>query len=360
MLINKSRLPIRDIFFYGFLPSFLKVAIYRLRGYSVGKGVSIGFGSVVCGKNVRIGAYTNIGFLTIIRGVNITIGSHVQIGSTTILDTPHMEIGDGSKINEQVFVGGLQFPDSKFVLGRNCQIMQMSFINPAVSIVIGDDTGIGGDCLLFCHTSWLSQFEGYPVEFKSIEIGNSVSIAWRVFILPGTKIGDGSVIGANSLVSRTIPPRSLAVGFPARVVSTFPDFPQQVTEEQKVTILKGIISEMESYLRGSGLEWISKEGYYEIGLQRKNPWGFKKTKWRLQVGYDKLSAQGNPTSIEGVDVFLSLWTIPKEYRSILNTKKVSWIDIESKEQPFLMNDLGEEVVLFLRRYGVRLYRVKDY
>ena len=113
--------------------------------------------------------------------------------------------------------------------------MQMSFINPARSIVVGDDTGIGGHCLLFGHTSWLSQFEGYPVEFDTIEIGNSVSLAWRVFILPGTKIGDGAVIGANSLVHRTIPPKCLAVGFPARVVSKYPDFPREIADEEKVT-----------------------------------------------------------------------------------------------------------------------------
>jgi len=359
LLIQKPRLPIRDIFIYGILPSFLKVAIYRLKGYEIGRGVSIGFGSVICGKSVRIGAYTKIGFLTVIRGVNITIGSHVTIGSMTILDTPYMEIGDGSKINEQVFVGGLQFPDSKFILGRNCQIMQMSFINPAVSIVIGDDTGIGGDCLLFGHTSWLSQFEGYPVEFKAIEIGNSVSIAWRVFVLPGAKIGDGSVIGANSLVTRTIPPRSLAIGFPARVVSTFPEFPQEITEEQRVETLKGIIREMEKYFRGSGLEWIPREGYYEVVNQKKKLWGFKKVKWRLRVDHEKLSVQEIICSPEDLDVFLSLRTIPKEYRRILNTKKASWIDIEHKEQSLMLNDLGEEVVLFLRRYGVRFFRVPD-
>ena len=116
----------------------------------------------------------------------------------------------------------MQYPDSKFIVGKNCQIMQMSFINPAKSIVIGNDTGIGGDCLMFGHSSWLSNFEGYDVEFNDIIIGNSVSLAWRVFVLPGTRIGDGSVIGANSLVHRTIPPKSLAVGFPARVVSKAP------------------------------------------------------------------------------------------------------------------------------------------
>ena len=196
MLITKERLPIKEILAVGFLPNPIKKLVYRLRGYKVGKRVSVGFGSVICGKDVSIGSHTKIGFFTIIRGKSIAIGSHVCIGAMTFLDTPNLEIGDGCKINEQVFVGGLQFPDSRFVLGKNCQVMQLSFINPARSIIVGDDTGIGGHCLLFGHTSWLSAFEGYPVEFDSIEIGNSVSIAWRVFILPGTKIGDGAVSSA--------------------------------------------------------------------------------------------------------------------------------------------------------------------
>ena len=100
--------------------------------------------------------------------------------------------------------------------------MQMTFINPTRSITIGDDTGIGGDCLIFGHTSWLSRFEGYPTEFKSIEIGNSVSVAWRVFVSAGAKIEDGAVIGANSMVNRKIPARCLAVGSPAKVVAKAP------------------------------------------------------------------------------------------------------------------------------------------
>src|SRR5580700_8279766 len=141
MLIEKPRIPIRSILLYGLLPGFIKILLYRLKGYRIGKGVSIGLGSVICGDRVEVGDYTSIGFLTIIRGKEIWLGAHVQIGSMTFLDTPHIQIGEDTKINEQVFVGGLQFPDSKFVVGRNCQIMQMSFINPARSIVIGDETG---------------------------------------------------------------------------------------------------------------------------------------------------------------------------------------------------------------------------
>ena len=219
MLTAKSRLPIRDIILFGLLPSFLKIWVYRMRGYKIGAKVRIGFGSVVVGESVDIGKNVEIGFFSIIRGKQIKLSSYVRVGSFSFLDTPIIEIGEGTRINEQVFVGGLQFPDSRLKIGRNSQIMQMTFINPTRSITIGDDTGIGGDCLIFGHTSWLSRFEGYPTEFKSIEIGNSVSVAWRVFVTAGAKIEDGAVIGANSMVNRKIPARCLAVGSPAKVVA---------------------------------------------------------------------------------------------------------------------------------------------
>ena len=183
---------------------------------------------MICGENVEIGDHVRIGFGTAIRGKTIRLGRYVQIGSATIIDSPHIEIGEDTKINEQVFVGGLQFPDSRFVVGRNCLIMQMCYINPCRSITIGDDSGVGVDCLLIGHSSWLSKFEGYPVDFQPIVIGNSVALAWRVTVLPGTNIGEGAVIGANSLVKETIPPRCLAVGFPARVIAKAPYFPRKV------------------------------------------------------------------------------------------------------------------------------------
>ncbi len=356
MLIPKDRFPISDVLLYGFLPGFLKKLIYRLKGYKIGKGVSIGLGAVICGKDVNIGKETSIGFLTIIRGKTIRIGSHVEIGATTVLDTPHLEIGDGSRINEQVFVGGLQFPDSKLVLGRNCQIMQMSFINPATSITVGDDSGIGGHSLLFGHTSWLSQFEGYNVNFKPIVIGSNVSIAWRVFLLPGTKIGDGAVVGANSLVSREIPPRCMAVGFPARVVQKYPDNPRDVTDEEKVDMLRNIITEMIAFFNGSGLECSGAGQTFEITTVKKRLFGSRRKTWQLDVS-DKPASGEDLLPAGSPDVFLSLWKIPEKSRSELNARRTMWIDIESKERPDAGNDLGEEVALYFKRYGVRLFRV---
>jgi maltose O-acetyltransferase len=49
-------------------------------------------------------------------------------------------------------------------------------------------------------------------------VGNNVWLGRNVAVLPGTTIGDGSVIGANSVVSRDIPPNCFAAGAPARVI----------------------------------------------------------------------------------------------------------------------------------------------
>ncbi len=55
-------------------------------------------------------------------------------------------------------------------------------------------------------------------EPQPVHIGNDVWIGRRVIILPGVTIGDGCVIGAGAVVTKDIPPYSVAVGNPARVV----------------------------------------------------------------------------------------------------------------------------------------------
>jgi len=353
MLLEKPRIPFRTILLYGLWPQFIKILIYRLKGYRIGKGVSIGFGSVISAERVEVGDHTSIGFLTIIRGREVQLGAYVQIGSMTFIDTPHIKIGEGTKINEQVFVGGLQFPDSRFVVGRNCQIMQLSFINPAPSVVIGDDSGIGGHCLIFGHSSFQNQFEGYPVNFAPIEIGSGVGLSWRVFVLPGTKIGDGAMVGANSVVSGTIPPCSMAAGFPAKIVGKPPVFPKRLAKEEKLEIFGRVVAEMISFFVGSGLGCKQNGGWYEIheskGRQRRGL-------WQMQVtDADPRQAMASWGAAKP-DVFLSLWEIPEDVRASLSSRDILWIDIARKERSRISNDLGEEVSNFLKRYGVRTLR----
>ena len=356
MLTAQPRFPIREMLVFGFLPSFLKKWVYRLRGYRIGKGVRIGLGTVICGEDVEVGKGADIGFLTIIRGKKIRIGKYVQIGAMTLLDTPHLEIGEGTKINEQVFVGGLQFPDSRFVVGRNCQIMQMSFINPAKSITMGDDTCIGGNGLVFGHTSWLSKFEGYPVNFLPVEIGNRASIGWRVFVVAGAKIGDGAVIGGNSLVNRSIPARCLAVGSPATVVAKPPYFPQAVSEPEKERIFAEILSEMLEFLRGYGWTCGQNEHLITVESKKNNRWIGRRKQWRVWT--ESGSFRGNPLNdVTGnLDFLVSLRKLSTEARRELERRGIPWADIEAKQRSENGNDIAEEVIQYFRRYGVRFLR----
>ncbi len=358
MLTSKPRLPVWEIILIGLLPSPIKKFVYRLKGYRIGRKVCLGFGCIVTGKEVEIGEGTTISFFTIIRGRTIRIGSHVQIGALTFLDTPHLAIGDGSKINEQVFVGGLQFPDSQFIIGRNCQIMQMTFINPARSIKMGDDSGIGGYCLLFGHASWLSKFEGYPVDFGTIEIGQSVSISWRVFILPGTKIGDGTIIGANSLVRGAIPDHCLAMGYPARVVSKPPELPRPVSDEEKIRYLQEITDEMIEYLRSFDFGCRQEAGDWIVSRKTKGWLGSRTRVWTIRILSSGGETLANELTRTPADVVVSLQPIPVEVREKLNSGRCTWMDIQNKERSDHGNEMGEEVAMYLRRYGVRFLRQK--
>jgi acetyltransferase-like isoleucine patch superfamily enzyme len=357
MLINKYRIPVGQILLYGFLPSVLKVFVYRLKGYKIGKKVSLGFGSVICADTVEVGDYAKFGFFTILRGKRICIGPHASIGSTSFIDTPFIEIGDESKINEQVFIGGMQSHDSKFVLGKNCQIMQLSYINPAISITIGDDSALGGHCLLFGHNSWLSRFEGYDVKLEPIEIGKSVALSWRVFVLPGVKIGDGSVIAPDSLVNKTIPKQCMAAGFPARVIAKHPDFPKKLEEEDKIEILDDIVASMIENFNGYGLQCSGDGGYYKITQTQKGFFRNRRKDYHLGIVTEEMSEKSKLLQAKRLDVVVSLRAIPKNVRLILNSKNIMWLDIEKKERPHFWNDLGDEVALFFRRYGVRFTRV---
>src|SRR5437870_106007 len=198
-LLPKDRIPWRHLVAFGWLPSSLKILAHRLfLGYRIGRGVRFSFGGVVVGDTVELGDFVEIGFLAIVQGRTIRIGRHSSVGTMSYVSCETIEIGEDAKIREQVYVGGAQLPESRFALGSRTIILQLSFINPTKPVVIGDDTGIGGHCLIFTHGAWLSALDGYPVNYEPVTLGKSVWLPWRVFVMPGTTIGDGTVIGADS------------------------------------------------------------------------------------------------------------------------------------------------------------------
>jgi maltose O-acetyltransferase len=65
-----------------------------------------------------------------------------------------------------------------------------------------------------------------------IIVGDYVWIGNGVFITPGTEVGKNTVIGANSVVTRDIPPHSIAVGTPAKVTK----FKSYLSDERRTEL----------------------------------------------------------------------------------------------------------------------------
>lgn len=132
---------------------------------------------------------------------NISIGRNVYIGHNAILKGYHkneMIIGDHTWIGQGGFLHS----------GGGIEIGKAVGIGPAVKII----TSVHGEKdlskpLIFCD-----------FEFGKVVIEDACDIGAGAIILPGVKIGEGSIIGAGSVVAKDVEPYTVVAGVPAKVL----------------------------------------------------------------------------------------------------------------------------------------------
>lgn len=159
-------------------------------------------------RNIYILAYNKIkrpGIKSVFVARNAQIGHSTSIEKNCIIDGQ-------STIGKYTFVGPFT-TITKTNIGNYCSIA--SFVK----------IGHGEHSLHRISTS--TQFSSSPYEEltqKPCNIGNDVWIGTDAVILRGVTIGDGAVVGANSVVTKNIPPFAVVVGSPARIIKyRFPD-----------------------------------------------------------------------------------------------------------------------------------------
>ena len=132
-----------------------------------------------------------------------------------------IEIGDGlflrGRWGRVTFQSG---PDGTLIVGDNVEINYGTLISAQSRVSIGNRVMIGNCCTVADAEVPQTGDSRVGSPPEPIEIGDDVWLAVRVTVLPGTKIGAGSVITAGSVVSGTIPSGVVAGGIPARVIRT--------------------------------------------------------------------------------------------------------------------------------------------
>jgi len=118
--------------------------------------------------------------------------------------------------NASIFYGCdvILFKNSRFTIGD-------SFINSDAKIRCHKSISIGDGCAIshdFTIMDSNAHFINGDNNTKPIVIKDNVWIGTRVTVLSGVTIGEGAVIGANSLVTEDVPPYTLVAGSPARVI----------------------------------------------------------------------------------------------------------------------------------------------
>jgi acetyltransferase-like isoleucine patch superfamily enzyme len=159
-----------------------------------------------CGRNVYIRPGGQI-----VRPRHISLGNNVRIGK-----------------NADIYVHPRHKGSKELILriGDNVHVGNYNIIAARNSVVIEENVLLGPGVIIIDHSHRYENVE-VPVESQEVSEGGAVRIerdCWigaNAFVFPNVTIGRHAVIGANSVVKQDIPPYSVAVGAPARVVKRY-------------------------------------------------------------------------------------------------------------------------------------------
>ncbi|HUS58402.1 MAG TPA: acyltransferase [Planctomycetota bacterium] len=156
---------------------------------------------------------------------NLRLGRHVTVRRGCILDAPGgsaITLGDGVTIKENVHL--LTYGGPGIAVGARTTVNSFCILYGHGGLTIGRDCLIAPMCV-FIPANHVFDAPRVPisrqgVRCKGIRVGDNCWLGTKVTVLDGITIGDNCVIGAGAVVTHDIPPDSIAVGVPARVVKT--------------------------------------------------------------------------------------------------------------------------------------------
>lgn len=103
-------------------------------------------------------------------------------------------------------------------IGKRCFIQQCCTFFGRGGIEIGDDVFIGPKCNLITINHDVNPDNRSATYGKPIKIKDKVWLGINATVLPGVTLGYGCIVGANSVVTKDVPPMTIVAGNPARII----------------------------------------------------------------------------------------------------------------------------------------------
>lgn len=160
------------------------------------------------------------------------MGRNVLIDVGVIITNPeNVVIGNNSRIDTYVKIEGC--PPGYVIIGDYCHIVGHTILQGAGGLKIGDYACIAAGCKVYSASNYykdpvdkkrfVAMSSSAPKEMqyiikKEVIIEDFAFVGLNSVVLPGVKIGKGAIVGASSCVIRDVPPKTIAVGCPAKVI----------------------------------------------------------------------------------------------------------------------------------------------
>jgi acetyltransferase-like isoleucine patch superfamily enzyme len=169
----------------------------------------------------------------------ITLGDDVKLGPNSVLSANSeypggwMHHPEGRHVTQQF--------DSRIVIGHRVTATSALQVVALKEIVIEDDVMFASNNFIcdglhaYHHANEPYKYQGMT-RIAPIRIGRGSWIGQNVIVMPGVTIGELAIVGANSVVTRDVPARCIAVGNPARVVKRWDEAAQRwqaVTDDEE-------------------------------------------------------------------------------------------------------------------------------
>lgn len=143
-------------------------------------------------------------------GIGLTTGTGCRLEALPLqkLNKPCIQLGKDVQLNDYVHIGAIQ----EITIGDEVLIASKVFITDHNHGSFDQHTS--GEELLMAPIN-------RPLYAKPVHIGSRCWLGENVVILPGVSLGEGCIVGASAVVTKSFPPYSLIIGNPGRLYKRF-------------------------------------------------------------------------------------------------------------------------------------------